>query len=299
VKPDPGSPRPGGRYAAVVTDTSGPTSAAPDHRAGPSSAVVAQDLLDEVALAVGEALAGHGRGPVDWRERGGRPGQYRLDLVADAAALEVLRGAGVGILSEESGLESADAGVVVVVDPVDGSTNASRGLPWFATSLCAVDGDGPLAALVVNLATGTRWSATRGGGATRDGVPIRPSGVTALGDAVVILNGYAGEHVGWKQYRALGATALDICAVADGSVDATLDCTVDALGPWDYLGAALVLTEAGGRIEDVEGRPLLQLDHRARRTPVSAGTAELFDAVLAARRGLPPGRPSRRAAGRR
>jgi myo-inositol-1(or 4)-monophosphatase len=253
-----------------------------------------EGLLDEVAAAVAAALSDHRRGRTDLRERGERPGQYRLDLVADAAALEVLRAAGVGILSEESGLESADAGVVVVVDPVDGSTNASRGLPWFATSLCAVDRDGPVAALVVNLATGTRWSASRGNGARRDGRPVRPSQVIDLGDAVVILNGHAGEHVGWKQYRALGATALDICAVADGTVDATLDCTVDALGPWDYLGAALVLAEAGGHVVDVHDRPLVELDPRARRTLVPTGTPQLLDAVLAARRSLPPGRPSQR-----
>ena len=44
--------------------------------------------------------------------------------------------------------------------------------------------------------------------------------VTDVGASVVVLNGYAGEHFGWRQYRALGASALDLCAVADGSVEA-------------------------------------------------------------------------------
>jgi fructose-1,6-bisphosphatase/inositol monophosphatase family enzyme len=251
------------------------------------------DLLDATVAAVAEALESHRDAATPWRQRGERPGQYHLDLVADAAALEVLQAGGVGILSEESGLEERPGGLTVVVDPVDGSTNASRDLPWYATSLCAVDDDGPLAALVVNLATGRRWEAVRDGGARRDGVPVRTSPVTALSDAVVVLNGYAGEHLGWRQYRALGATALDLCAVGDASVDATIDCTVDALGPWDYLGGALVITEAGGAVVDVEGRDLVELDHAVRRTPVSAGTPELLDAALSARRSAPPGRPRR------
>lgn len=249
-------------------------------------------LLRRTADAVADALERHRRDRAEaWRDRGLRPGQYGLDLVADRAAVGVLRSAGVGVLSEESGLEDTGSGLVVVVDPVDGSTNAARGLPWYAVSLCAVDDHGPAVALVRNLATGARWEARRGGGATRDGQPIRPSVIRDLGEAVVVLNGYAGEHLGWRQYRALGASALDLCVVADGSVDGTVDCTVDALGPWDYLAAALVLSEAGGRIADVEGRDLVVLDHAARRTPVSAGTEELFEALLEARRRMPPGRP--------
>lgn len=256
------------------------------------------DVLRATAAAVGDALDDDRRAGGSLRDKGGRPGQYRIDLVADGAALAVLRSAGVGILSEESGLEDRGNGTVVVVDPVDGSTNASRGLPWYATSLCAVVDGEPRAALVRNLATGTTWEALRGAGATRDGTPVRTSAVTRPEESVMVLNGYAGAHAGWRQYRALGATALDLCAVGDGSVDATMDCTVDALGPWDYLGGALVITEAGGRVADLHGRELVELDPAARRTPVSAATVELFEAVLAARRTLPSGRPpGRRAAG--
>ena len=234
-------------------------------------------LLTATADAVAAALVEDLRArPERWRERGDRAGQYRLDLVADEAALRVLRASGVGILSEESGLEDPGTGLVVVVDPVDGSTNASRGLPWYATSLCAVDEHGPVAALVRNLATGTEWRAGRGRGATVDGRGAVPSGVVRAADAVVVLNGYPPRHLGWRQYRALGATALDLCAVADGRVDATVDCATDALGPWDYLGAALVLAEAGAEIADLRGRDLVVLDHSARRTPVSAATPDLL-----------------------
>jgi fructose-1,6-bisphosphatase/inositol monophosphatase family enzyme len=246
-----------------------------------------RDLLGRTVDAVAAALAADRTADRQaWRDRGERPGQYRIDLVADAAALDVLRAAGVGILSEESGLEDRGTGLIVAVDPVDGSTNASRHLPWFATSLCAVDEEGARVALVVNLATGTRYEAVRDGGAWRDGTPIRTSPVTAVHEALVVLNGYPARHLGWRQYRALGATALDLCAVADGSVDGTIDCAVDALGPWDYLGGALIITESGGRVADLHGRSLTDLGHDTRRTPVSAGTEALFEVLLEARLGL-------------
>lgn len=245
-------------------------------------------LLDDTARAVAEALASHAVGRPDlWRQEGERPGQYALDLVADDAALKVLHRAGVGILSEESGLHDPGCGVTVVVDPVDGSTNASRGIPWYATSLCAVDDQGPAVALVQNLATGARYEAVRGGGATLDGHPIAPSAATTIGDSLLVLNGYSPEYLRWRQYRSLGASALDLCSVADGRVDGTIDCTDNALGPWDYLGAMLVLGEAGGLIGDVDGRELVVLEHDCRRTPVSAGTPALFDALLTARREMP------------
>lgn len=248
-----------------------------------------RDLLDRTVAAIADALAADAAAALaSWREKGERPGQYRIDLVADAAALEVLRGAGVGILSEESGLDDRGNGVFVVVDPVDGSTNASRGLPWYATSLCAVDEHGPVVALVVNLATGTRYTAVRGGGAFVDGLPVRVSTVERPADALVVVNGYPIRHLGWRQYRALGATALDLCSVADGSVDATIDCAHDALGPWDFLGGALLITEAGGFVADVHGRSLHELGHDVRRTPVSAATSPLFDELLDARRSLDP-----------
>lgn len=234
-------------------------------------------VLDAVAEAVGAALAAS----PNWGETGGRDGEHHSDLAADAAAVAVLEAAGFGVLSEESGARGLERDVVVVVDPLDGSTNASRGIGGWATSLCAVDADGPLAALVVDLRHGTRWSASRGGGARRDGEPIAPSGCRDLGNAIVGLNGVPAGHGGWAQYRALGAAALDLCAVADGTLDGYLDCTTDELGVWDYLGAALVCREAGATVVDAFGRDLCVLDHSARRTPVAGAGTELRDALAA------------------
>src|ERR1700738_217249 len=123
------------------------------------------EALNEATVAVRLALDGLD----DWGPAGMRAGQYRSDLVADRAALEVLDRDGLGVLSEESGLHHGERDLVAVLDPVDGSTNAFRGLPWWATSICVLDEAGPLASVVVNQVTGTRWEAVRGGGARCDG----------------------------------------------------------------------------------------------------------------------------------
>jgi myo-inositol-1(or 4)-monophosphatase len=240
-------------------------------------------LLNEVADAVAAEL----RVLDDWGLAGTRPGQYLSDLAADAVAVRMLTGAGCAVLSEESGRHGGDdRDLIVVVDPLDGSTNASRGVPWYATSLCAVDARGPRVAVVVNLATGQRYTAVRGGGAHLDGVPIHASACRALGASFVGLSGLPPRHLGWKQFRALGAVALDLCAVASGVLDGYVDCSVDAHGSWDYLGALLVCREAGAVVVDAAGRELVALDHAARRTPVAAATSELLDALVEARRAI-------------
>jgi fructose-1,6-bisphosphatase/inositol monophosphatase family enzyme len=243
------------------------------------------EVLHEAADAVSSALSGL----EDWGLAGSRPGQYRSDLAADGAALAVLDRAGLGVLSEESGLHHDERDLVVALDPVDGSTNAFRGLPWFATSLCAVDAEGPRAAVVVNQATGQRFEAVRGGGARRDGRPIVPSSAVRMGEAFVGVSGLPARHLGWKQFRALGAAALDLCAVASGALDAYVDCSHDAHGPWDYLGGLLICTEAGAVVTDAHDRPLVTLGYHERRTPVAAATAALHAEALAARRAVDHG----------
>lgn len=243
-------------------------------------------VLTEVADRVGAALQGLGD-RADWQllRDGAHSGQHASDVVADAAALEVLDREGFGVLSEESGLRRGDAEIVVVVDPLDGSTNASRGIPWYATSLCALDAEGPRVALVRNQAIGTTYTAVRGAGAWRDGARIAPRGeATTLRKSIVALSGLPPRWLGWKQFRALGAAALDLCAVADGTVDAYIDCSRNAHGSWDYLGGMLVCTEAGAVVADAAGRDLVCRGHEDRRTPVAAATAALLDEALAARR---------------
>ena len=247
-----------------------------------SSPHSSDDLLD-LFVTIAERVRRALDGIEDWHQPGERSGQYGLDLTADDVALQLLDAAGVGVLSEESGLRRGDAPTVVVIDPVDGSTNASRGIPWFATSLCAVDADGPFVALVENQANGTRYTAVRGGGAFRNGVPIRPSGSTQLSQSIVGLSGLPPRWLGWKQFRALGAAALDMCAVADGTLDAYIDASPSAHGSWDYLGAMLVCQEAGAVVVDAQSRDLVTFEHAARRTPLAAATPELLARIVSER----------------
>ncbi len=238
-------------------------------------------LLHDVADAVASAM----RTVTDWGPSGHRTGQYALDVVADDAALDVLRRAGVGVLSEESGYDPGSSGEVVVIDPIDGSTNASRGIPWFATSLCFVDGAGPAAALVVNQASGVRYSAVRGGGSWCGERRLRPSGCTELSEAIVAISAVPPAAVGWAQFRALGACALDLCALADGVVDAYVDFGHEQHGVWDYLGGWLICREAGVDVTDAFDREMVVMDHTIRRTPVAAATPELAECLRAVRGG--------------
>jgi myo-inositol-1(or 4)-monophosphatase len=235
--------------------------------------------LMDVLRSAGEAVRSSLATVTDWGPSGLRRGQYAADLVADAAACEVLLDAGLGVFSEESGATETGRDVVVVVDPIDGSTNAAHRLPWFSTSLCALDEAGARAALVVNQATGVRFEACRGGGATRDGSPIAPSSCTAVADAVVAVTGRPRSHGGWSQFRALGACSLDLCAVADGTLDGYLTVGRSGVFPWDYLGALLVCREAGASVAERDGAELV-VCAESRKHPVGAATAQLAEELL-------------------
>ena len=239
--------------------------------------------MQRAADAVAQVLAAND----NWGASGLRDGQYAVDLEADAACLDQLYAAGYRVLSEESGITGPPASAsapIVVVDPLDGSTNASRGVPWYASALCLVDDDGPAAGVVVNHATRERFVGIRGGGAERDGRAIATSDVTDIGQALIGVSGLPPHDFGWMQLRALGASAPDICAVACGVTDAWCDMIDDGHGVWDYLASVLILEEAGGAAAEVFGRELCTLDHAARRSPVVAATPELLDTVLRHRR---------------
>lgn len=240
-------------------------------------------LLSALHEAV-DAVVGAFRDHDEWGLSGGREGQYASDLVADKAALEVLGRHGIQVLSEESGLVGeGDGSLVAVLDPLDGSTNASRPLPWYATSLCVVDDAGARAAVVHDHPAGVRYDAIRGGGARIDGTLLSPRDPVGLSDAIVGVNGLPPRNPGWAQYRALGAAALDLCAVADGRLDAYVDYDHEAHGSWDYLGGMLVCQEVGVTVGDAFGRDLVTIEHSDRRTPVAAA-GSLFDDLIAARR---------------
>lgn len=230
-------------------------------------------VLDEAVRAVRGALDVL----EDWGPSGGKPGQYRLDLAADGAALPVLHGAGLTVLSEESGMTGdGGSGLLAVIDPIDGSTNAFRGVPFYSTSICVLDDEGPRVGVVTNQASGIRYAAVRGDGAQKDGQAIAPSGCEDLEAAIVGISGFPGSHPGWAQYRALGAASLECCAVAEGALDAYLVVGGSTLYSWDYLAGLLVCREVGAAEGEREGRDLIVRDASSRR-PIVAATRRLAD----------------------
>lgn len=251
----------------------------------PSDADAVVALFAEICDRTAAILAAN----EDWSTSGERDGQYSVDLDIDAVCLRMLHDAGFAVLSEESGQTGSAGGEalrhVVVVDPLDGSTNAALGLPWCATSLCLVSDGVPVVAMVANLRTGSRFAAVRNHGATRDGRPIVAGPAPDLADAIVAVNARPPASFRPAQYRSMGATSLDIASVAGGGgFDGSIDFDDDKIGVWDYLAAITVVREAGGVAADALGRDLVTLDHSARRRPVAARSPALLDELLAVAR---------------
>jgi myo-inositol-1(or 4)-monophosphatase len=238
------------------------------------------DLFEATARAVADAV--ERLDDSERRARTGKPGQYTLDVAADNAALAVLHKAPVQVMSEESGTSGdRNSSITVVIDPVDGSTNCSRHISYWSTSLCAVDAKGPLAAFVVNQASRDYMTAVRGGGAYRNGQRVQPSTRTRVEDAVVGLAGLPARILPWRQFRALGSAALSLCDVACGGLDGYVDGG-HSHAPWDYLGGLLMCTEAGATVVDHAGQPLVTTAESARRQLIAAGTPQLVEALRSA-----------------
>ena len=237
-------------------------------------------VLNNTADEVSKVLEAN----TDWSLSGVRHTQYSVDVRADNAALAVLHEAGCAVLSEESQITGqwGDDDILVVMDPLDGSTNASRGVPWFATALCALDKNGMRASLVVNQASGKdRYWATQGGGAFHNGNQMHPSACSTLKEAVVGVSGLASFRPQWSQFRALGAAALDICLVAQGVLDGWVD--FHSHGVWDYLASALICQEAGVHIAEFSGREILTTEYHEKRTLIVASTETLLSSLVEVR----------------
>jgi myo-inositol-1(or 4)-monophosphatase len=171
------------------------------------------------------------------------------------------------VLGEEYGGAEAggDGRVRWVLDPIDGTVNFVYGLPHYAVSIAA-EVDGVMVAGVVhNAANREEWTAVRDGGAWRDGNRLGGSGVTELSQALVATGfGYDSArrahqakvivHVlpRIRDIRRFGAAALDLCAAAEGRVDAFFE---KGLGPWDSAAGGLIAAEAGLRVTGLAGRP--------------------------------------------
>jgi myo-inositol-1(or 4)-monophosphatase len=172
---------------------------------------------------------------------------------------------GDAVLGEEYGDNgSARPGRVRwIVDPIDGTVNYLYGLPQYAVSIGAeVDGE-VVAGVVHNPATGAVWTAAKGRGAFRDGRRLHASGVTELGQTMVATGfAYAAArraHQGRviaallpriRDMRRLGAASLDLCATAEGTVDAYFE---KGLAAWDLAAGGLIAREAGVLVTGLNG----------------------------------------------
>jgi myo-inositol-1(or 4)-monophosphatase len=167
------------------------------------------------------------------------------------------------VLGEEGDDEPGTSGVRWIVDPIDGTVNFLYGIPQYAVSIAAeLDGQ-VVAGVVLNVATGVEYTATVDGPAQRNGAPIRVRSVVPLHERL-IGTGFSYEaHQREVQARALlrllprirdirrfGSCALDLCGVAEGSLDGYLE---EGVNLWDHAAGGLVARSAGARVETGQG----------------------------------------------
>ncbi len=207
---------------------------------------------------------------------GSRPGQYYLDLIADEVVLNQLTKNHLNVMSEESGFTDNSSTITVVVDPIDGSTNLSRSLPWYATSFCAVKDDKRIASLIVNLANGDEFYTIGDGPSFRNNRLIQTSENDDLSNAVISFSGFPIDEVKYRQYRSFGAAALEISLVGAGGLEGYVDVSSEGLGIWDYYGALHIASNAGCRYSEVTGLDIDTLIYENRRHPIVASSERLL-----------------------
>lgn len=192
-----------------------------------------------------------------------------VDMASQEAAMAVIaeRHPGHAILAEEEGGGRAGAAGgehLWLVDPLDGTTNFLHGHPYYAASVAVWDGKGPLAAAVDAQALGKVWTAARGRGARENGERVRVSGTASMSRYLLGTGFPFKAHAALPEYlaqldralrrtagvRRTGAAAIDLAYVANGILDGFWE---SRLGPWDFGAGALLVTEAGGVVERVEG----------------------------------------------
>jgi myo-inositol-1(or 4)-monophosphatase len=198
----------------------------------------------------------------------------KIDLVAEDIIFSKLKSSDVTctVISEEKGvvkLAEEETGEYLIVDSVDGSNNALRGVPFFAVSLAVADIprlSGVQQGLVMDLYHGETFWAEQGKGAHKDGEVIETSELRDVKEAVigvdlsaksdgVYLDRLSGILSVARHIRHFGANALEICYVACGRFDAFIDIR-RSLRVTDMAAAHLILKEAGGEMIDDMGRAL-------------------------------------------
>lgn len=230
------------------------------------------ELLD-IAVDAARAAAGvirgatAGRGRLVWEAKGRSDFVSAVDKDAEHAIAEIVarRCPGASVLGEElSPLALADAAIVFIADPLDGTTNFLHGYPEYATSIGVARNGRLRAAVVVNVPRGEEFTARKGAGAWRDGEPIRVSSQREPAKALIgtgfpfktleLLPRYQRQFSlvmrGTAGIRRAGAAALDLANVACGRFDAFWELV---LSPWDVAAGILLVQEAGGVVTGLDG----------------------------------------------
>jgi len=223
----------------------------------------------------------------------------QIDLTAENAIINTLKSHKISftLISEESGIKEygkTPQEHFVTTDPIDGTTNLTRGIPFYATSI-ATSTKPTLntihTALVTDLFHGVTYAAQKGEGAYRNNKKIVPSKETSLEEAVIgmDINTYKIQNIipkltsliqKTKHIRHLGANALELCYVADGTTDAFIDIR-GKLRSTDIAAAWLIIEEAGAKITAPEGKPLnVKLDPKQKVEFIAAANQKIHRTIL-------------------
>jgi myo-inositol-1(or 4)-monophosphatase len=214
-----------------------------------------------------------------------------IDAAAEAAIVRRLElaheaGAQFRLVSEELGERAfGDSETTVVVDPIDGSVNAKRGIPFFAFSLAVADGRelGDVEfGYVYDLGSGEEWTARKGKGAFLNGEPLgrqRPKDEIELLQFEATVTELVADRIEpfrelAERIRVMGSLALSLCHLAAGRVDGV--CSLKPARSVDIAAAQLLIRECGFAVDLPEAPPFERapLDLEGRSRIVAAGTPE-------------------------
>jgi myo-inositol-1(or 4)-monophosphatase len=214
-----------------------------------------------------------------------------VDAAAERVILDRFRGEDVRIVSEEVGIEG-DGRWTVVVDPIDGSLNAKRGIPFFSISIAIADGGtmgDVVFGYVYDFGFREEWTATLGGGAHLDGRPIveRPKDELEIVSFEATTTAYVSENAARfagvaYRLRIMGSLAITLCHLAAGRIDGVV--SLKPARSVDIAAAQLLVREQGLAIELPDAPPFASapLDLEGRSRVAAAGNEKLCSRLATA-----------------
>jgi len=259
------------------------------------------ETLVNIGIEIRDAICSFIRENVDYGEMvAQRPRDItrKIDMAAEQALDNALskRSLSARIISEELGdrIVGKHPDFMLVFDPIDGSTNAACGIPFFCTSLAytgktEIAAFGDISMAVICDIQGNTYHAERAKGAFLNGKPTLGKKRGARPKPVVSVYSYGVPSVpaGLIELeksiivRALGSVALDMCYVSDGTLDGVID-TRGLISGYDIAASALVLKEAGGFLTDLGGKAISQDVKAGGLSIIGTKNRELHDKIVRA-----------------